>query len=510
MKQKLIYFMAVWLLTLVAACGNDKKDPHADHEAGVEYTCPMHPEVVSDKPGSCPTCGMDLVKKEAKQAGVEYTCPMHPEVVSDKPGTCPKCGMDLVKKEATSAHDVYTCPMHPEVVSDKPGSCPKCGMDLIKKEEKSSHDVYTCPMDPEVVRDKPGSCPICGMDLVKKENIAIAPDGVELDALIRPSNEFIVSTVPVTVPVLKSENIELQIPGDVGYDTRQIGTVSSRVSGRIEKLYVRYKYQPVRKGQKIMDLYSPELSTAQENYLFLLKNDAGNAALISASEQRLYLLGLNRQQVAQLRSNRQPFRSVGVYSNYSGYVIDLNSRPQTAMGSSSEDVLNVKEGMYLEKGQPVFSVYDNSQVWILLNLFPDQQAVVKKGQSVLIVPETLPASRIRGRIDYIEPVFRPGSKTITARVYFNNTGLRLPVGSRVQATVSVPSGNSNWLPKESVLSLGINKVVFLKEPGGFRVIKISTGITANNMIQVLSGVSSMDSVAANAQYLIDNQSFIRL
>ncbi|TCK18017.1 Ni,Fe-hydrogenase III large subunit [Thiogranum longum] len=152
----------------------------------IEYTCPMHPEVVRDEPGSCPKCGMFLVPREVQagvghthadqaqadasadtqvtpahdyhhmdhDAAVEYTCPMHPEVVQSEPGSCPKCGMDLEPREiqAEPAHDhshmdhdaavEYTCPMHPEVVQSEPGSCPKCGMDLEPREitAEPAHD----------------------------------------------------------------------------------------------------------------------------------------------------------------------------------------------------------------------------------------------------------------------------------------------------------------------------------------------------------------------------------
>ena len=138
--------------------------PGMDHAAAVEYTCPMHPEVVQSEAGSCPKCGMDLEPREAPAepahqhkhtdhaAAVEYTCPMHPEVVQSEPGSCPKCGMDLEPREAPAgpAHDhehmdhaaaiEYTCPMHPEVVQTEPGSCPKCGMDLEPRSMEETHD----------------------------------------------------------------------------------------------------------------------------------------------------------------------------------------------------------------------------------------------------------------------------------------------------------------------------------------------------------------------------------
>ena len=191
-----------------------------------EYVCPMHPEIVRDEPGSCPICGMFLVPRESagmmdmshadhgsntRPAPMEhaahgtgdggYTCPMHPEIVQDEPGSCPICGMNLVPREPTAMahgemadmhgqHDVpdndsprYTCPMHPEIVQSEPGSCPICGMNLVLQESDTmasmpsghQHDntqsepVYTCPMHPEIVQGEPGSCPICGMYLVPQE-----------------------------------------------------------------------------------------------------------------------------------------------------------------------------------------------------------------------------------------------------------------------------------------------------------------------------------------------------
>ena len=108
----------------------------------IKYNCPMHPEVTSNKAGTCSKCGMDLTRSKKEQMKMEvmkmYTCPMHPEEKSDKPGKCSKCGMNL--KETEKITKAYTCPMHPDVTSDKPGKCSKCNMDLKeKKEDHSNH-----------------------------------------------------------------------------------------------------------------------------------------------------------------------------------------------------------------------------------------------------------------------------------------------------------------------------------------------------------------------------------
>lgn len=132
MKKLIIIASSMLLFVGFAVAQTDTNSPGNQKEAtntGITYTCSMHPEITSDKPGTCSKCGMDLVQKTS----VQYTCPMHPEVTSDSPGKCPKCKMDLVVKSSA----LYSCPMHPEVTSMEPGKCPKCGMNLQKAK---SHD----------------------------------------------------------------------------------------------------------------------------------------------------------------------------------------------------------------------------------------------------------------------------------------------------------------------------------------------------------------------------------
>jgi Cu(I)/Ag(I) efflux system membrane fusion protein len=166
--------------------------------------------------------------------------------------------------------------------------------------------------------------------------------------------------------------------------------------------------------------------------------------------------------------------------------------------------------MYIQQGQSVFTVFNPDRAWALLNIYGDNQSMVKVGNNVRVVPETAPEKDFRASIDFIEPFYRKESKTLSARVYFNNSSLKIPIGSQVKATIFGNTKEAYWLPKEAVLSLGLDKVVFTKSNGGFKAIKINTGIIHNKHIQILNGLTVSDSVAANAQYLMDSESFIKI
>jgi len=372
-------------------------------------------------------------------------------------------------------------------------------------------------MHPEIIRDGPGSCPICGMDLIRKVENASALMGIQLDDLLEPTDRFIVSSISVTTIQHKNVQPEVAALGTISYDTRYVNTVSARVSGRIEKLYVKYRYQHVHKGARIMDIYSPELLTAEQELLFLVKNDPANQSLINAARQRLLLLGMEQSQLQQVIQSGKPSLTIAVYSSYSGHLHEAgNSMPVMEASPGRMDLaqiteeLTIKEGMYVQKGQTIFQLFNTDKSWVLLNIFPESQGIVKTGDAVTIVPETAPDKSFRGRIDFIEPIYRKESKTLTARVYFDNARLQVPIGSQVRATIFSKAKEAGWLPKDAVLSLGFGKVVFIKTGGGFRAHKITTGMAYGDMVQVIAGLNAADSVAANAQFLTDSESFIKV
>lgn len=384
-------------------------------------------------------------------------------------------------------------------------------------ENVQKKELWICSMHPEIIRDKPGTCPICGMDLVRKVENATAINEIMLNDLLQPTDRFVISSIPVTTIKRESEDIEIEALGTIAYDTRLVNTISAWVSGRIERLYVKYRYQHVMKGQRIMDIYSPELLTAEEELLFLVKNDPDNSSLINAAKQKLLLLGVREGQLQQIIKTQKPSLTIAVYSNYGGHIHEagntmqsMNKRSEKMDISGTTEELAIKEGMYVEKGQTIFQLYNVDRSWVLLNIFPESQGLIKTGDAVRIVPETAPEKNFRAKIDFIEPFYRKENKTLTARIYFNNSKLEIPIGSQVRATIFAGSKEADWLPKDAVLSLGIDKVVFIKTMGGFKAHKVETGLAYKNQIQILSGLTATDSVAANAQFLTDSESFIKV
>lgn len=441
----------------------------------------------------------------------------------------------------------YQCPMKCE--GDKtypqPGSCPVCKMDVKPVEMPAGHDhsamqgdtsasVYTCPMHSEIVRTEPGSCPICKMDLVKKETAGGGgndhgshnPPATDFDFLLKPTYEYVLSSIKTVRPERKTLTASIEAPGYLAYDARKVQAISARFGGRIERLYVKYPYQPVRKGQRLLDIYSPEIATAQQELIFLLENDPDNTALIENARRRLSLLGLTAAQIGEVEKTRKPSLSLPVFSPYDGLVFE-KSMPASAlsgseMGEGMENgggaalptslaaggELSLREGMYVQKGQRLFSLQSLSTVWAVLEFYPSDVAAIKVGQPVSVHIEPFEWA-FSGKINYIEPQFGMSSKNLRARVYLDNPGGKLKPGALLKATVQASGRSAVWIPKSAALDLGRQRVVFLKMDGVFQSKKIEVGSMSGDWLEVRSGISENDRIAADAQFLIDSESFVK-
>jgi multidrug efflux pump subunit AcrA (membrane-fusion protein) len=403
--------------------------------------------------------------------------------------------------------------------------------------DESHADTYTCPMHPTVVSDRPGACPVCGMELVRKarpgEEVAITED---LSRLLKSPNETVVSSIKTVKGEFKSVPMTVEALGVVTYDTRAIYSIAARIGGRLEKIYLKYPYQPVKKGQKIAEIYSPELLTAQRELLYLIENDPGNEQLILGAKRKLELLGLSDGQIKNLVSRGEPENTFTLFSPYNGYLItdgsppqapsNMNTAPRTSgsgmsdMGGASSTASQpgqaannntsasplLREGNYISAGATLFKVVNTSALRIELDLPGEQAGAVRVGDKVALASGE--AKEEIASVDLVQPFFSEGQNFVKIRAYTNKTD-GLQIGQLVRAHLNLISKESIWVPRESTLDLGTQTVVFLKDKGVFRPQGVTTGLRSDRLVEIKTGLASSDEIAANAHYLVDSESFVK-
>ncbi len=380
-----------------------------------------------------------------------------------------------------------------------------------KKDSHAAHDEYTCPMHPTVVQDKPGTCPICGMDLVKKsrqgDEVKIT---AELGYLLKPTNAIVTSSIKTITPTRKDMEVKAEVKGVVVHDTRKLATISARYGGRIEKLFIRYNQQAISKGQKIFEIYSPELITAQRELLYLLKSDSTNTRLIDASKQKLGLLGMSEAQVNKLISSKEESYSFPVYSPVNGYIMEHPRSDKDEMSGRSEitSELKVREGMYVTPGESIFTVVSHSDLWAEFDVHQRDVPAVKLSDPLTITVDNS-SEGMQAKVDLIQPFIKDGESLTKVRSYLQNPHQHYHAGELVTATFT-SSANRLWIPISSKLDLGTQEIVFIKRRGTFRPQVISSGRQSDNWIEVLKGVEPGDSLAYNSQFMVDSESFIKV
>jgi Cu(I)/Ag(I) efflux system membrane fusion protein len=368
-------------------------------------------------------------------------------------------------------------------------------------------------MHPEIIRSEPGDCPICGMTLVNKVNGSEAIDQNSIEAQLRPTNEYVVGNFETISPIDTVISTKINLPGILAYNSNSAINIAAWVGGRIEKMYVNYKFQKIQKGQKLFEIYSPELVTEQQNYLFLISQDADNKALISAAEKKLLLYGMSQSQIGELRKSKKINPVISVHSTATGIIsgteVVMNSK-STSMQSSEQttQALGIKEGDYVQKGQIVFKLLDTKKVWGIFNVLQSNNTFIYLNQPITIVTETANNNPLVAKVDFVETELDPSERTNRIRVYLNNTQ-NYPIGLRLKGVLISKPIRGIWLLKTAVVTTGSKQVVFQKIGNNFKSKEIETGIEMNEFIQVLNGISSSDRVAKNAGFLIDSESFIK-
>ena len=289
--------------------------------------------------------------------------------------------------------------------------------------------------------------------------------------------------------------------GRVEQPEAQLAAVSTRIGGRVDKLYVQYTGELVRSGQPVADIYSPEVATAIEEYRLAEENRNGLRqsddpyarteadALVKASKHKLELWGISGRQIDAPEKGGVPHVTIFAYA--SGTVVDRK----------------VTQGQYVNAGDTLFTVADLNQVWIKADVYEEQLPQIHAGQEVDITADSLPNKILHGHVDFIEPAANAQTRTVPVHVHVANPGMRLLPGMFVSATfVSRAAQPSIVIPRSAVLNTGTRKIVYLARPNGvFEAREVQVGAASEDLFPVTSGLAMGDKVVLSGNFLIDSQ-----
>ncbi len=353
--------------------------------------------------------------------------------------------------------------------------------------------LWTCAMHPQIKMEKPGDCPLCGMELVPMESEDESDDG-DGDYTVKLSNTAMkIAEVSTSKVERKAPYKEVYLPGKVMADERRISELTSRFSGRIEKLYVNFTGQKVRKGQVLAKIYSPELVTAQRELFEALKFKETNPGYYKAARNKLKLWDLSEKQIDEITDSGNVKFYFDVLSPLTGTVT----------------MRMVSLGDYVKEGTSLFEIIDLSHVWIMFDAYENDIPWIKLKDKIKFKIKSIPNKVFESTVTFIDPVLNPKSRVAGVRAELNNPkGLLKPemLASGSLKTMLPGSGDQLLVPKSAVLWSGKKAVVYVRtnnHQNMFRFTEILLGADAGDSYVVLEGLNDGELVATNGVFKID-------
>ncbi|MCX7762627.1 MAG: efflux RND transporter periplasmic adaptor subunit [Candidatus Kryptonium sp.] len=362
---------------------------------------------------------------------------------------------------------------------------------------------YRCGMHPWVIADKPGKCHICGMDLTA------VYEGEESGSDVVKVDPTIVQNIGVKIePVRRMElRKSIKTVGVVDYDETKIAVITTKVSGWIEKLYVDYTGKFVRKGEPLFEIYSPDLVTAQEEYLQAINYKQrvsqsrdpniieGADQLVESARKRLLYWDISEEQIKELESTKQVRKTLIIYSPVDGVVIEKN----------------IFLGIKVAQGMNLMKIVDLSTVWVYADIYEYELPWVKVGEEAEVEIPYLPGKILKGKISYIYPFLQTETRTVKVRLEFENFGYFLKPDMYVNVIIkSKVAINTIAVPEQSVIRTGKRDIVVVSlGEGRFKSVEVKLGVLADGYYQVLEGLYEGQDIVTSSHFLIDSESNLR-
>jgi Cu(I)/Ag(I) efflux system membrane fusion protein len=345
--------------------------------------------------------------------------------------------------------------------------------------------VYHCPMHPTYLAHKPGNCPICGMKLVPANAHTDNQSGVRIDpAMIQSIG---VQTEKAAVRLLIRD---IRTSATIMPDERRVSTITTKVMGYIEKLHVDYTGRRVKKGEPLYELYSPELMSAQSEYLQAYQSaaTADSGWLRHGARQRLLNWDITEQQIAELEKRGTPVKTMTVVSPVAGIVTEKM----------------VVVGQAIEPGMQLYKIVDYSHVWIEAAVYQQDISLVKVGLRGIVELDNYPGERFSATLTYIAPLM--------VRLEVANTpDLKIKPGMNATVTLEAALKKSAiTVPEQAVIRSGQRTLIVIAKGGGyFEPREIRVGESADGYIAVIDGITEGEEIVVSSQFLIDSESNLK-
>lgn len=358
---------------------------------------------------------------------------------------------------------------------------------------------YTCSMHPQIRQDEPGKCPLCGMDLIPVSSgggsgktsryvLEMTPEAVAL------SN---IQTTPVEL--VNPEN-ELALSGRVTLNEQQVSSITAKFPGRIERLYVNFTGQEVRRGERLASLYSPELISAQRELQEAAKAKALMPELYDAARAKLKLWKLTDAQIKRIENTSELITNFDIYADASGVVTERL----------------VAAGDYVSTGSPLFQVANMSSVWVVFDAYEADLSWVKKGANISFTVPGIPGKEFSAKVAFVTPVLDAATRAVEVRAAVNNAGHELKPGMFADARIKAATGAKGQqlaVPGSAVLWTGKRSVVYVKAEGqegpAFEMREVTLGPRAGNLYLVASGLEPGEEVVTNGVFAVDGAAQLR-
>lgn len=359
------------------------------------------------------------------------------------------------------------------------------------KDEHAQHQEattkYTCPMHPQIIQDKPGTCPICGMDLVKMD-ITTGVDG----SVMLNESQIKLANITTTLTRFESMGENTLLTGRLMVNEEQTEVISSRVQGRIEKLYFKEVGQRVVRGQKLYEIYSEPLLTLQQEYLLAVRqfeelNEKRYESFLRASERKLILFGMTKEQVDQLAQRKKTDSRITFLAPVSGII-------------ASNDAT---EGQYVSEGSALYRIEKLDQIWVEAELYPGETSLAKTGDIVSVQISGFEYMPVEGKITFLSPEYRQGSQIISLRAMINNPKQEFLPGMQANVILSHSNKKTIALPVDAVIRDAKGSHVWvLEKDGAFTPRMVTTGLENFEKVEIIDGIKEKENIVITGAYLL--------